>query len=248
MIRKAFGLPPAPDPEKVARGKGVFVSNCAFCHGSSATGGEGGPDLVRSALVGHDNNGDTIGPVILEGRQAKGMPKFSLTEAQISDIAAFLRSQKESKTMRFNYKIENIVTGDAGQGKAYYEAHCASCHSTAGDLKGVATRFDPVALQSRFLYPKAERAGPGMPAPPSKPSSVTVTMPDGKTMTGTLEHLDSFNVSFYDSAGVYHSFLFEAMPGLKAEEHDPLEGHIELLQQYSDADMHNVLAFLETLK
>jgi cytochrome c oxidase cbb3-type subunit 3 len=248
MVRQAFGLAPAPDPEKVARGKGTFVANCAFCHGSSATGGEGGPDLVRSALVSHDTDGDQIGPVILNGRQAKGMPKFALTQAQISDIAAFLRSQKEAKTMRFNYKIQNIVTGNSAAGKTYFEAHCSGCHSSGGDLKGVATRYEPVALQSRFLYPKPDPYGLSAPGPPPKPSEVTVTMPDGKTLTGKLQHLDGFNVAFYDKDGVYHSLLLEQWPGLKVEEHDPLAGHIELLQQYTDADMHNVLAFLETLK
>jgi cytochrome c oxidase cbb3-type subunit III len=247
MVRKAFGLAPAPDPIKVERGKGTFVATCAFCHGSSATGGEGGPDLVRSAIVGHDNDGDTIGPVILNGRPAKGMPKFTLTTAQISDIAAFLRSQKESKTMRFNYKIQNVVTGNATAGQAYFEAHCVSCHSTAGDLKGVATRFDPTALQSRFLYPKNESSGFGPPGPPPKPTLVTVTMPNGSNMSGNLQHLDLFTVSFYDQGGNYHSFPLENS-GIKVETHDPLAGHIELLQQYTDADMHNVLAFLETLK
>ena len=249
MIRKAFGLAPAPDAEKVARGKGTFVANCAFCHGSSATGGEGGPDLVRSVLVLHDTNGDKIGPVVSNGRPAKGMPKFVLADSQISDIAAFLKSQAESKSMRFNYKIQNVVTGDAARGQLYFEAHCVSCHSASGDLKGVAARYEATILQSRFLYPKTETY-PGMPpqGPPPKPTLVTVTTPDGTAMSGTLQHLDMFNVSFYDASGNYHSFLLESNPGLKVETHDPLAGHVELLQQYSDADMHNILAYLETLK
>jgi mono/diheme cytochrome c family protein len=249
MIRKAMGQPPPPDPAKVQRGQGIFVANCAFCHGSSATGGEGGPDLVRSVLVLHDTNGDKIGPVVLNGRPAKGMPKFSLSEAQITDIAAFLKSQAESKAMRFSYKIQNVVTGDPKAGQAYFEAHCAECHSASGDLKGVATRYDPTTLQSRFLYPKTETF-PGMPpsGPPPKPTLVTVTMPDGTRISGTLRHLDSFNVSFYDSDGNYHSLLLDRTPGIKVETHDPLASHIELLQQYSNADMHNILAYLETLK
>jgi cytochrome c oxidase cbb3-type subunit 3 len=249
MIRKFMGQPPGPDPVKVERGRGTFVANCAFCHGSSATGGEGGPDLVRSVLVLHDNNGDKISQVVLNGRPAKGMPKFALTDAQISDIAAFLKAQADAKAMRFNYTIQNVVTGNSKLGQEYFEGHCANCHSATGDLKGVATKYDPNALQSRFLYPKTETF-PGMPmmGTPPKPTLVTVTLPDGKSLSGTLQHLDTFNVAFYDSDGNYHSFLMEQTPGIKVETHDPLAGHIELLKQYTNADMHNVLAYLETMK
>ena len=69
------------------------MTNCGFCHGTSATGGEAGPDLLRSALVLHDEKGDKISPVILEGRPQKGMPKFPMTAGQIADIAAFLHSR-----------------------------------------------------------------------------------------------------------------------------------------------------------
>lgn len=249
MIRKFMGQPPAPDKEKVERGRGTFTANCAFCHGSSATGGEGGPDLVRSILVLHDNDGDKVGPVILNGRPGTAMPKFALSQLQISDVAAFLKAQAESKASRFEYKIQNVVTGNPKAGQAYFEAHCASCHSAEGDLKGVATRYEPTALQTRFLYPKTE-SFPGMPpvGPPPKPKTVTLTMPDGKTLSGTLQHLDSFNVAFYDSEGNYHSMLLGETPNIKVEIFDPLSGHIQLLQQYSDTDMHNVLAYLETLK
>jgi len=35
---------------------------------------------------------------------------------------------------------------------------------------------------------------------------------------------------------------------LKVEIRDPYEAHNQLLDQYTDADMHNIVAFLETLK
>ncbi len=71
------------------RGKNAFVSSCGFCHGANAKGGESGPDLLRSVLVLDDDNGERIGPVILNGRPDKGMPKFAFSQAQISDIATF---------------------------------------------------------------------------------------------------------------------------------------------------------------
>lgn len=246
-IAKMLGMGPGEDTEAVERGTKDFVANCAFCHGSSATGGEGGPDLVRSVLVLHDEKGDKIGPVITNGR--KTMPKFPFSQAQIADISAFLHHQASAKANRMSYEIQNVITGDPNAGKAYFNAKCNSCHSSTGDLAGVAARYDPVALQSRFLYPKTFY-WPGMPhaGPEPKPVMVKVTLASGQSFNGTLKHVDDFSVALYDSDGEYHSWLREKNPGLKIELHDPLEGHAELIQQYSDSDMHNILAYLETLK
>ena len=35
---------------------------------------------------------------------------------------------------------------------------------------------------------------------------------------------------------------------IKVEVQDPLAEHVELLKKYTNADMHNILAYLETLK
>lgn len=246
-----LGMAPPQDPEAVERGNRDFVTSCAFCHGSSATGGEGGPDLVRSVLVLHDEKGDQIGPVILQGRPQKGMPKFNMTAAQIADISAFLHNQAQQKANRMSYQIANIVTGDAKAGEAYFNGsgQCKGCHSPTGDLAGIAGRFDAVALQSRFLYPKTF-SYPGMPrtGPPPKPTMVTVQLASGQSVTGTLQHLDDFSVALHDADGVYHAWLRERNPGMHVDVKDPLAAHIALLQKYSDADMHNILAYLETLQ
>src|SRR5271170_1879616 len=162
-----------PDPAAVERGQKTFSANCGFCHGANAQGGDSGPDLVRSPLALDDERGDKIGPVILQGRANKGMPAFHLPAEQILDIAAFLRSRQQAAIDRNAYTILNVVTGDAQKGREYFngEAHCNTCHSTTGDLSGLAKRYDAVTLQSRFLYP---RPRPG----DSKPvrSQVTVTL------------------------------------------------------------------------
>jgi cytochrome c oxidase cbb3-type subunit 3 len=103
-------------------------------------------------------------------------------------------------------------------------------------------------LQARFLYPRGRpRRGPG-PAQASLPVKVTVTPPDGKPVSGILENIDDFNVSLRDSDGEFHSWLRDQTPGLKVEIQDPLAKHAELLDQYTDRDMHNIVAYLETLK
>jgi cytochrome c oxidase cbb3-type subunit III len=239
-----------PDPAAVERGQKLFVAQCGFCHGSNANGGEAGPDLIRSAVALDDEGGDKIGPVILAGRPDKGMPAFHLTSEQIKDVASFLRSRQQAAIDRGAYAIQNIVTGDAAKGQSYFTAHCASCHSPSGDLAGVAGKYDAAALQARFLYPQSRfggrRGGGRRPGPATGGPQVTVTTPAGQQLSGSLEYLDDFDVGLRDAGGEYHSFARTA--ALKMEIRDPLAKHEELLKQYTDADMHNILAYLETLK
>jgi mono/diheme cytochrome c family protein len=235
------------DAQAIERGKQQFVASCGFCHGANATGGESGPDLIRSVLVAHDTAGNQIGPVILNGRPEKGMPKFPMTREQIADIAAFLHQKAEAISNRGGYQIQNVVTGDPKAGEAYFASHCANCHSPDGDLVHVATKYDPVALQARFLYPRGRR-GLSAAGQPSAPVRVTVTPPGAKPVTGVLEFSDDFSVLLRDAEGEYHSWLRDRTPGLKVEIQDPLARHAQLLDEYTDADMHNILAYLETLK
>jgi mono/diheme cytochrome c family protein/type 1 glutamine amidotransferase len=237
-----FGLAPPPDPAAVARGQALFVTNCGFCHGSLAKGGNAGPDLVRSVLVLHDEgSGTEIGPVILNGRPAKGMPKFALTAEQIKDIAAFLLSRSQATVKRGEYQLLDLVTGDPKAGLTYFNAHCASCHSPTGDLAHIAGKYEPPALQARFLYPRTRIAEKAQ-------LTVTVTLPSGKSYNGLLNSIDDFNVAMTDASGEYHSWQLDESKGIKVVVHDPLAGHEELLKHYTNTDMHNVLAYLETLK
>jgi cytochrome c oxidase cbb3-type subunit III len=225
-----------PDPAAVERGQKLFSSNCGFCHGASAQGGDTGPDLVRSPLALDDERGDKIGPVILQGRPNKGMPAFHFAPDQIQDFAAFLRSRQQAAIDRNAYSILNIVTGDRQKGRAYFNGagRCNTCHSPSGDLAGIAKKYDAVTLQSCFLYP-----GHAV-------SQVTLTLPSGQSFSGTLDYMDDFNVAWRDTSGEYHSLSRDAR--LKVEVRDPLAAHAELLKQYTDADIHNLLAYLVTLK
>lgn len=243
-----LGLGAAPDPAAAARGAKTYAANCSFCHGEKATGGEG-PDLVRSTLVLHDENGNLIGQVVKNGRPDKGMPAFqSLTDAQISDIAAFLHKNIYDAANRGTYQLQNIVTGNAKAGEAYFNGpgKCNTCHSVTGDLAHIGSKLPPGDLQAAFLYPSSvsrlEAKGDHHPTMPQ----VTVTLSSGQSYNGTLKRLDDFTVSLYDSSGDYHEWT--RGPGVKVDVKDPLRGHRELLGKYTDADMHNLLAYLVTLK
>ncbi len=197
------GPPPKYDPASVERGKTTFVGACGFCHGSSAKGGEKGPDLLRSVLVLDDENGKTIGPVILRGRPDKGMPRFPFTPQQIADIANFLHNSIKNAIDRDNYKILNIVTGDPKAGAAYFNStgHCGSCHSVTGDLKGIGAKYEPVTLQDKILQPNYSWTE-GTPPHPVIAFSVTVTLPSGESFTGTPVHYDDFNVALREPTQV----------------------------------------------
>ncbi|HLK62570.1 MAG TPA: cytochrome c [Bryobacteraceae bacterium] len=243
------------DPAAVDRGGKVFATQCAGCHGVTARGGPGAPDLVRSVLVLDDEKGILIAPVIRDGRPDQGMPKMNLSEPQIADIVAWLHVQTYAAGHRTTYEFLNVLTGDAKKGEAYFNStgKCNSCHSVTGDLKGIGSRYDAFPLQSRWLQPRGGRGGAPRGgragATPSTRSAimVTVTLPSGQVVSGALDRIDDFNVSLRDAAGDYHSFNREgATP--KVEVKDPLQAHTDLLHKYTDADIHNVTAYLVTLK
>ena len=228
----------AADPA-VARGQAQFVQNCGFCHGADATGVRG-PDLTRSGLVHADQHGELIAPVIKNGRSDAGMPPLSLTDAQIADVVAFLHARVQA-AMASNrgpgrdYPLQKLLTGNAAAGSAYFHGPggCSGCHSEAS-LAGIASKFDTVELQQRLLYPRGRDA-----------VQVAVQLANGKTVSGRLLHRDEFQVALRDAEGNYHSF---DPARVRVEEQDPLAAHRRLLGSLTDAELHNVYAFLATLK
>jgi mono/diheme cytochrome c family protein len=236
--RDFLGLGPAPDAAAAARGEKLYAPNCAFCHGEKARGAEG-PNLVRSAIVLHDEKGEAIGQVLGKGVPDKGMPAFpNFTPAQIYDIAQFLHLQVELVANRGLYKRLNVVTGNAKAGEAYFKEKCAGCHSVTGDLAHVGSKYAaPDALQNRFVWP-AGRGG-------AAARKVTVVLPSGERIAGTVKQLDDVNVSIFDANGRYRAWPRDRV---QVEIEDKLVAHRELLAKYTDADMHNLTAYLVTLK
>ena len=234
------------DAAAVERGKALYGVNCQFCHGADTRGGDGGPSLLRSGLVLADQHGELIAPVVRAGRP--GMPKFTLTDDQIADVAGFVHTFRAAGYDESRLKPPSIVVGDAKTGEAFFGKTCAPCHSPVGDLRGIATTIaDPRLLQQTWLLP-GSGVGRGTPPPVQvKPTTVTVTLPSGEKVEGALERIDDFVVALTTSDGVRRSFRTSGDTP-KVEIHDPLQPHKNLLSTYSDADIHNVTANLVTLK
>jgi len=222
----------------VERGHKQFEQACGFCHGPEATGARG-PDLVRSPLVAHDVKGDKLGEIIRLGRPDKGMPAMPLTDEQVLDIAAYLHARAaealNSGGVPSKYPVEKLLTGDPGAGKVFFNGAggCKNCHSPTGDLATIATKYSPIDLQAHMLYPGGKR------------TIVVVTLPSGKQVKGPLAHADDFVIALHDASGWYQSFSRDRV---KVELQDPLTAHRELLDKLTQADVHNLFAYLESLK
>jgi mono/diheme cytochrome c family protein len=223
----------------VESGNALFHQNCAFCHGRDTMGGETGPDLTRSKLVQADTGGEKISEVVRNGRPEKKMPAFNFSSQEMLGLAAYIHSQaKKAASMkggRRGVDVADLQTGNVEIGKQYFngEGGCAKCHSPSGDLAGVATRYEGLQLEERMLYPRGAK------------SRVTVTLPSGQKSAGTLAYLDEFVVGLRDSNGIYHSW---PVANVKYVVDSPADAHIDLFSKYTDADVHNLMAYLQTLR
>jgi len=225
-------------PDLVEKGRAVFMRDCSFCHGRDAGGGESGPDLTRSKLVTQDVDGDKIGPVVRNGRPDKGMPPFNFSDAEIGSLLAFIHTQQKNGAAeeggRKGVDVADLQTGNVEAGKQYFNSAggCATCHSPTADLAGIASRYEGLALEEQMLYPKNAK------------SKVTVVRA-GQTVTGTLEYLDEFTVGLIDPTGVYRSWR---IADVQYKVDAPVKAHVELFSKYTDADIHNLMAYLQTLR
>lgn len=223
---------------EVVRGRALFQTNCAGCHGPNAGGGMG-PNLLMSSLVRHDVKGDEIGKLLQAGRLEKGMPAFPQLVPQAADIAAFVHARIDAgmraSALGASAFGSELNVGDAAAGKVYFQANCASCHNPEGSFRGIASRHDPAELESLMLAPK-----------PGKPTG-TVTLPGGKRVSGEALHADEFGTTLRLPDGSVQTF--DSSPdGSHLQLDDPLRAHRELLPRYTNKDIHDVFAYLETLR
>lgn len=229
----------APGATLSKAGAQLFQQNCAFCHGRDAMGGETGPDLTASKLVRKDRTGEEIAKVIHEGRPDNKMPPFNFSPQETSSIIAFIREREAEAVAhpggRRGVSVEDLQTGNAAAGKRYFEGAggCAKCHSPTGDLTGIASRHEGLDLERRMLYPEGVK------------NRVTVALPSGQKISGILAYRDEFTIALRDANGVYRSWPTSRVHySVQA----PVEAHVELFPKYTDDDIHNLMAYLQTLR
>jgi alcohol dehydrogenase (cytochrome c) len=230
--------------DQVRAGQTVFSARCGFCHGRDAAGGESGPDLTRSILVAEDVRGDKIASLIRSGRSDRGMPAFTLPDADVAALVAFIHDTKtraeSQEGGRRSVDVADLQTGDSAAGRQFFEGAggCTKCHSASGDLADVATRLQGLTLLERMLYPAPRPGRPGS-------ARATITLPAGDTIAGTLAFRDEFTIAVIDASGQYRSWNAGSV---KAAVDNPLDAHSTLLDRYADDQMHDVFAYLQTLR
>jgi len=255
-LRKIFLIPAAAalsvalfaqDPDDVReqqanssslqQGKMQFQKNCGFCHGLDGRG-VSGPDLMRSALVSHDQEGNLIGPVIRSGRPDKGMPSFQLPDSEIRRISEFLHAEANSaasvaRRIPTEYPLEKLLVGNADDGRAYFSVHCTACHSASGDLSHIASKYKPFDLQTRIVFPGGAKR------------TLIVRDASGNVFQGEEFYSDEFVVTVRDSNRWPHTWQRK---DVHVDVSNPLAGHEKLLKTYTDKNVHDLFAYLETLK
>ena len=237
--RVFLGLGAEPDKAAAARGAPLFRQNCGFCHGPQARGAEG-PSLITSDVVLGDDHGEHLVPFLKSGRPEKGMPAFAgVPDDQLKDIAEFLHLQVEDVANRGAYHVLNILVGDAAKGQAYFAANCVSCHSV-GAFAHIASKYrSPDQLQRGWVWP-------ARPAGNSLAITATVKTADGASISGRVTQVSDFRVTLVDSDGRTH--VIERGTGVDVRMKDPLAPHQAMIMTLKNEDMHNVTAYLETLK
>jgi mono/diheme cytochrome c family protein len=237
--RAFLGLGAAPDKVAAGRGAPIYAQNCAACHGPDARGGIG-PNLLYSDQVLGDDHGEKLVPFLHQGRPDKGMPSFaSLGDPALKDVTEFLHQQVENYANRGTYQnTNNVMTGDPKKGAAFFRANCAACHSTTGDLKGIASTLKPLQLQKEMIFPTRD-------GHPARTLTARVTSPAG-SVDGRLTVFDDFTVALVDKNGLTHAFA--RGPGIKVVVHDPLEWHRDFAFRLKDRDMTDLVTYLGTLK
>ena len=253
------------DPALVARGLALYSSFCRACHGPDLRGGDmGGPNLLRSQIVLNDQAGETIGPVVRDGRVPAGggtaMPGMPLPEDDVKALAEYLHSvlftaQPQGAPPRTAAVPLNLLVGNARAGERYFKARCAACHSATGDLAGIATRVPNVEqLQNNWVSgrrapPPPQSGPPAMPTATSTAARVNVQFAGGERASGRLVRMDDFVVSLVTDAGDYRSFTRRGTPRVESVQvEDPLAAHRALWTKLANQDMHDVTAYLAGLK
>jgi cytochrome c oxidase cbb3-type subunit 3 len=244
------------DPAVIARGKTLYGINCQACHGVDLRGGDqGGPNLLRSPVVLSDKEGELIVPIIHGSRQNMGMDPINLSDDDAKAVADYLHSvaatmQGQGGPPRGNPVPPNeaVLVGNATAGQAYFASKCSSCHSVTGDLKGIGARYaDPRMLQNNWVGGGDGGGRGGGGAANSKPVTVTVTPATGAKVEGRLVRIDDFIVIVELADNTQRSFRRNGdVP--KVEVHDPLDAHKTLLTVLNDKDMHDVTAYLASIK
>ena len=250
---------PLASQDVLLRGKSLYDANCASCHAADMRGVAGkGNNLLRSAIAMDDQHGELI-----IANLAKHNPPINLvqtdgvaTSEYIHSVLATMGAQGSPPGRNPVGLHLNVLSGDPQAGKTYFDAHCASCHSITGDLKGIGTKYDgdPAGLQNAWVAGAGgaggRGGGGGRGGAGGRGGKATVTMQNGQKIEGTIAREDDFIVvlNLPDGTKKYMPIV-NGWPKVDVE--DPQAAHKKMIMDLDDPhnkNMHDVTAYLATLK
>lgn len=232
--RAFLGLGAVPDRIAASRGASLYSKHCAFCHGRNSRGATG-PSLITSDVVLSDDHGERLVSFLKRGRPDKGMPAFArIPDQELKNVAEFLHQQVEDVANRGAYRVLNILVGDPVKGEAYVNAHCTSCHKP-DSFSHIASKFrSPELLQRGWVWP-------------ARSANVTAEVRTANGLiSGEVSQISDFRITLADASGNVHAI--DRGPGVDVRLKDPLSAHQEIVKTLANHDMHDVTAYLETLK
>lgn len=249
------------DMASVDRGGKIYAEKCASCHGADARGGKlakTDSDLMRSELVAMDHSGRELPGFLALGRPDKNMPAFTFSKEDGVDLATWLHYQITVTVARQDYQRHNTFSGDPKAGEAFFNGpvgKCSTCHSVTGNLKGIGAKngVDAGNLQAAILGGasgggRGGRGGGGGGGRGGGGASgnvtATVTLKGGEQFTGSPVLINDFVVEIKLPTGDSKTWLRNG-DWPKVTQVNRLQAHIDLMQKYTDDDIHNLAAYLK---
>ena len=97
------------------------------------------------------------------------------------------------------------------------------------------------------MLPRGTGGYPGRGSEIAPFRTATVVLPSSERYSGTLVAVSLFAVTLKDESGATRTFRRDGdVP--RVEIVDPLQAHLDLLKTLTDENMHNLTAFLVTLR
>jgi len=198
---------PKLTPDEIARGRSLFETQCAYCHGAGGDGGRGA-NLARTTLR-RATTDEALFRIINRGISGTGMPGNAMSARETWQVVAFVRTLGRTK--------REPLPGDASRGAQLYQSSgCAACHTINGrggptgpDLTDVGARSSAAFLRQAIVDPQADL--------PEAFRTVRAVTRDGRRLTGVRVTEDSFSIQFRDPGGTLHSFFKDELKELVTE-------------------------------
>ena len=221
----------------LASGQKLFQNHCALCHGPKGEGGRG-PVLTKAKLSRAPDDA-TLLKVIEEGIRGTEMPGASISEREIRQTAAYVRSLGKLQ--------QKPVPGNPTRGAALYRGKggCTGCHSIKGDGGVSGPDLAEIGARRSAAYLHESLVNPGA-AVPDGYLMLSVTAKNGEKVTGVRVNEDSFSLQVRDDAGRSHSFWKQEIEQVQKQRgKSPMPSY---KGQLSDEELTDLVAYLASLK